>query len=92
MKNIIRRDHLITGIIIGLVSTAVLYFGMGLLIDRLSRVPSWMAHPRAPFLIALIPDVFLFRYFMVNKKQDKTGRGILLVVFAVALLVFFLIK
>ncbi len=92
MKVFLTRDSLLTGLTIGLITTALLYFSMGLIIDSLSTIPEWLKNPRTPFLIALIPNVFLFRYYMVNRKQDKTGRGIILVLFVVIFAVFLLIK
>jgi hypothetical protein len=92
MHKFFQRDHLITGIIIGLVTTALLYFLMGVIIDMLEVIPVWLKNPRTPFLIALIPNLFIFRYFMVNRKQDKTGRGLLLTIFIVVFAVFLFIK
>lgn len=92
MKVFLTRDSLLTGLTIGLITTALLYFSMGLIIDSLLTIPEWLKNPRTPFLIALIPNVFLFRYYMVNRKQDKTGRGIILVLFVVIFAVFLLIK
>lgn len=92
MTKIFEKDQYITGIILGLLSTALLYFVMGMIIDALQVVPQWLVNPRTPFLIALIPNVLLFRYFMVNRKQDKIGRGLLLVLLVVIFLVLLLIK
>lgn len=92
MKMFFDKDRFVTGIILGLVSTSLLYFAMGFGLDAVGNVPQWLSNPRTPFLIALIPNVFLFRYFMVNRKQDKIGRGLLLVLFVVVFLVFLLIK
>ncbi len=92
MRKFFQKDHLITGIIIGFVTTSLLYFLMGVIIDMMEVIPVWLKNPRTPFLIALIPNLFIFRYFMVNRKQDKTGRGLLLTIFIVVFAVFLFIK
>ncbi|KAF0130952.1 MAG: hypothetical protein FD155_1221 [Bacteroidetes bacterium] len=92
MRKFFQKDHLITGIIIGFVTTSLLYFLMDVIIDMLEVIPVWLKNPRTPFLIALIPNLFIFRYFMVNRKQDKTGRGLLLTIFIVVFAVFLFIK
>ena len=47
---------------------------------------------RAPFLLAFIPGVVLFRMMLVKWKLDKMGRGVLAVTIVGMLLVFFLVK
>jgi len=92
MRKFLEKDNIVTGIIIGLVTTSLLYFLMGVIIDMMEVIPVWLKNPRTPFLIALIPNLFLFRYFMVNKRQDKIGRGLLLTIFLVVFSVFLFIK
>lgn len=49
------------------------------------------AYHRAPYLLAFIPGIILFRMAMVKWNMEKMGKGILLVTFVGMLLVFFLI-
>lgn len=49
------------------------------------------AYKRAPYLLAFIPGIILFRMSMVKWNMEKCGKGILLVTFVGMLLVFFLI-
>lgn len=92
MKNILKSDHFLKGIVIGLVSTAALYFLVVGIIGNLSTIPYWLQNAKTPYLLALIPNLLIFRYLMVNKKQDKTGRGVLLIVFLVIFAVFIFVK
>lgn len=46
---------------------------------------------RAPYLLAFIPGVVLFRMMLVKWKLDKMGRGVLAVTVVGMLLVFFLV-
>ncbi len=92
MNNILKSDHLLKGILIGLASTAVLYFIIVGIVGNLSTIPYWLQNTKTPYLLALIPNLLIFRYLMVNKKQDKTGRGVLLVIFLVIFAVFIFVK
>ena len=47
---------------------------------------------RAPYLLAFIPGVVLFRMMLVKWNLDKMGRGVLAVTIVGMLLVFFLVK
>lgn len=92
MKTLFEKDCLLTGIILGLLAAGLTYGLVYLATTAFENLPYWLASRRSHFFIALIPDVLLFRIFMVNRKQDKIGRGILLVVIAVAFLVIFLMR
>lgn len=46
---------------------------------------------RAPYLLAFIPGVVLFRMMLVKWDLDKMGRGVLAVTVVGMLLVFFLV-
>jgi hypothetical protein len=41
-------------------------------------------------ILALVPNVLLLRYYLVNLKADKTGRGILAVTFVIGIVLFIL--
>ncbi len=65
-------------------------FGLFFLLLRLF---SWGdSYRRAPYLLAFIPGIILFRMLLVKWKYDQTGRGILVVTVVGMLLVFFLFK
>ena len=46
---------------------------------------------RAPYLLAFIPGIVLFRMMLVKWNLDKMGRGVLAVTVVGMLLVFFLV-
>lgn len=54
-------------------------------------IPWGEAYRRAPYLLAFIPGIVLFRMAMVKWNMEKMGKGILAVTFVGMLLVFFLI-
>ncbi len=78
------KDSFWIGLLVGAAS-----FGLFFLL--LSLFQWGAAYHRAPFLLAFIPGIVLFRMLMVRWQYDKIGRGILLVTFVGMLLVFFLV-
>lgn len=79
------KDSYWIGILIGLVVCAACYF-------LLSLIPWGEAYTRAPFLLAFIPGIILFRMSLVKWNLERCGKGILIVNIIGLLLVFFLIK
>lgn len=78
------KDSYWLGLLIGAALFALCYLLLSLI--------SWgEAYHRAPFLLAFVPGIILFRMAMVKWDMEKTGKGILLVTFVGMLLVFFLI-
>ena len=73
---------------IGLLAGAALFALCYLL---LSLAPWGAAYHRAPFLLAFIPGIILFRMCMVKWNMEKTGKGLLIVTCVGMLLVFFLV-
>lgn len=78
------KDSYWLGLLIGAALFALCYL-------LLSLIPWGEAYHRAPFLLAFVPGIILFRMAMVKWNMEKTGKGILLVTFVGMLLVFFLI-
>lgn len=78
------KDTFWLGLIVGAALFALCYL-------LLSLIPWGAAYHRAPFLLAFIPGIILFRMAMVKWNMERIGRGILLVTFVGMLLVFFLV-
>ena len=57
----------------------------------LSLFPWGQAFTRAPYLLAFIPGIILFRMCLVKWNMEKCGKGILIVTLLGLLLVFFLV-
>lgn len=74
---------------IGLLAGAASF---GLFFLLLSLIPWDDPYRRAPYLLAFIPGIILFRMLLVKWHMDRAGRGILLVTIIGMLLVFFLFK
>ena len=78
------KDTFWLGLLIGAALFALCYL-------LLSLIQWGEAYHRAPYLLAFIPGILLFRMAMVKWNMERIGKGILLVTFVGMLLVFFLI-
>lgn len=63
----------------------------GLFFLLLSLLPWGEAYYRAPWLLAFVPGILLFRMLLVKWNYDLMGRGILAVTVAGMLLVLLLV-
>lgn len=79
------KDNFWIGILIGAAVCALCYF-------LLSLIPWGEPYHKAPFLLAFIPGIILFRMSMVKWDLERCGKGILIVNLIGLLLVFFLVK
>lgn len=78
------KDSFWLGLLVGAALFAVCYL-------LLSLAPWGEAYTRAPFLLAFIPGIVLFRMAMVKWNMERCGKGILAITFVGMLLVFFLV-
>jgi hypothetical protein len=92
MKALFSGNKILNGLIIGVLSFAVF---LGLLLvtkNQLENLPYWLESQKATALLALIPNVLLIRVYFINRKSDRTGRGILVITFAAMLAIFLFLK
>lgn len=94
MFKILKEDKLWIGALIGIIVPAaisgIIYFII-ILITKVSHAHHLILRPSTIILLSLIVNLILMRIFLINRNQDKTGRGILLATFIIAA-VFFYIK
>jgi len=78
------------GVMLGLVVPAVLYAMIIALLWVLgiSQGLIYTENPQAPALAGVAANLLLFRYLMVNRKVDKSGKAILAITFVLAILIF----
>ena len=72
------------GIIIPGILFGILYAVLVILLKQNPALPMKTLIPKV-ILISLIPSVFILRYYLIKLKYDRTGRGILIATFALAL-------
>lgn len=82
------KDNFWLGLLIG-ASSFGLFF---LLLSLINWESLGIFANRAPFLLAFIPGIILFRMMMVKWNLEKMGKGVLAVTVVGMLLVFFLVK
>jgi len=89
----LKKDHFIFGSFIGIFFPVIvlgIIFGINYLLIILGVAKFYMDLQTA-VLVSLGANMVLIRYYFVNLKFDKTGRGILLFTF-IMILLFFVFK
>ena len=85
----LRRDSMPMGLFIGFICPAVcfgLLYAIITLVQHQTGALNMDRMVQKLILLSVIPNVLLLRYYLVKLKYDLTGRGILLVTFAIAML------
>jgi len=85
-----KKDNFLTGILIGII-LPVLFYGALFGIDAVvfnSFGSHIVAKPQYLYLLSIVANLFPVKYYFVNKKSDKTGRGVLLVTVIFGMLYF----
>ena len=90
MGKLLKINNFFAGIIAGIIIAVATYALINLLKSSFSQLPYWLIEPKTSYFLALIPDLVLFRIYLVNLKLDKTGKGFLIVTFIGIIAVFFL--
>ena len=77
------------GVMLGLLVPAVLYALIiaVLWVQGLSQGLIYTENPQAPVLAGVAANLLLFRYLMVNRKVDKSGKAVLAITFALTILI-----
>ena len=89
-QSFFNRDSFLTGIIIGIFLPTLFYlvlFGIDILVFQ-SFGSNIVAKPQYLYLLSIVANLFPIKYYFVNKKREKTGRGVLLVTFIFGILYF----
>ena len=82
------RDNFWLGLLVGAASFGLFF----LLLSLINWESLGIFANRAPFLLAFIPGIILFRMMMVKWNLEKMGKGVLAITVVGMLLVFFLVK
>lgn len=86
----IKKDHYILGLVIGILVPVILFvliYAMNYLLFIMG-VAKYYLDLESHVLLSLAGNLLPIRYYFVNLKFDKTGRGVLLVTFATILIFF----
>lgn len=85
-----KKDKLLLGIIIGVIAPAFVY-GIILLINFIlvqTEVTHIYLGKKSHIVLSIAGNLLPIRYYFVNVRLDKTGRGILLITFILIILFF----
>ncbi len=87
-----KKDNLWLGVALGTALPIILYLIILLIMKMIGTTPAgdYVLKQSSMVLLALFSNMITFRYYMINLKYDKTGRGILLVTFIFAAVYFYL--
>jgi hypothetical protein len=87
----LNKDNWWLGIILGALLPLLFYGIIMLILNKWGTISdnTYVLKPSTSKLLALFANFISFRYYMVNLKYDKTGRGILLITFAYAAVYFY---
>jgi hypothetical protein len=92
MKQGLAGNTTINGLLIGIVLMLLSSGLLWIIRSQLESTPYWLQANRSVALLALIPNVVVMRFFFINRKADRTGRGILIITFIAMLAIFLLLK
>jgi hypothetical protein len=85
----LRKDSMPMGLFIGFICPAIcfgLLYAIITLVQHQTGALNMDRMIQKLILLSVIPNVLLLRYYLVKLKYDLTGRGILVVTFAIAML------
>jgi len=85
----LRRDSLPMGLFIGFICPAIFFgilYAVIMLVQHQTGALQMDRMVQKLILLSVVPNVLILRYYLVKLKYDLTGRGILLVTFAIAML------
>lgn len=88
--SILKSDSFIVGLIIGIVLPLILY---GILHFINVNFTNWKTHNKflsesTTQILGIAVNALTLRYYLIKRKADKTGRGIMFVTFVLAILFF----
>jgi len=87
-----KRDIFWLGIALGIIFPAFFYvvlYLLDLLVLKLANT-HMLVEQKYLYLVSIAINLFAIKYYFVNLKFDKTGRGVLFVTFIFALIYFIL--
>jgi hypothetical protein len=88
----LNKDSFILGIILGIIIPAIVFGLLYLAAYAVKFISAGIQiNAHVLLLVSFLPNLFIMRYYLVNRKLDKTGRGILLITFIYFILYFLIV-
>jgi hypothetical protein len=93
MFNFLKKNSVYLGIAAGLISPVILYFILSFLVEFLSLKLTWgiqLIQDKNIELVSIFANLFIMYSYLQKKEYERTGRGVLVSTFALALIHFYL--
>lgn len=93
MFEMLKKDSFLLGALLGILLPALAFaviFGIDYGIRTLNGATE-VLEQSTMVLISIFVNLFTMRYYLVSLKSDKTGRGILMVTFLLAMVFFYVL-
>lgn len=93
MTNPLKNNSVILGIIAGIISPIILYFSLSFLVKVLSLELTWgiqLVQEKNIQLVSIFANLFIMYTYLQKPNYERTGRGVLVSTFALALIHFYM--
>jgi len=93
MFDIFKKNSLLLGVVAAIISPIILFFALSFLVDFLSLELTWgiqLVQEKNIELVSIFSNLFIMYSYLQNPKYERTGRGVLLSTFALALIHFYM--
>ena len=92
LGRIFKKDSIYFGVLISILSSALVYSVL-ILASRMfpEAFSIRVLRKEALALVSIFINLLTFRYYMINLKLERTGKGVLIAVFVLMILFFVLI-
>ena len=86
MKAVFNKNKMWLGFLLGALIPVVSYFILDTIVElsRDSVSGARLMEESTVEVLSIVANVILFRYYMIKKKHDETGKGMLLATFVFA--------
>lgn len=90
LKKFFNKDGFVFGLLLGIILPALFYLVLYVLDMLVKSIFNFhlLSQQEYLLLLSLAINLLSIRYYFVNLKYDRTGRGVLIVTFAIALVYF----
>ena len=93
MFDILKKNSIVLGIALGILTPIVLYFLLSSLVDVLSLRLTWgiqLVQDKNIELVSIFANLFIMYPYLQKAKYEMTGRGVMISTFALALIHFYI--
>jgi len=93
MFSFLKKDSVWLGLAAGLISPIAVYFILRFIVEKLSLQLTFgiqLVQDKNIELVSIFLNLFIMYVYLQNPKYERTGRGVLLITFILALIHFFM--